>query len=374
MKNDSMYSVAVWREIGLMSKTAAWGVLGLKIGAEMKAGSDAAVYVARWGVENGGCWVALWGAKVGIAARMYVGSGEMLTANCCCWGGEGCTDSIEISEITEKDSTGLDICCEIAAENAAKCAEAGADAGADAGSTDADAGAGSTDGWTCWIGDDLTCCLDGVWTCCTLIIGGFDTAGIFWFGITNEVDEYSLPCQKGGLGFSLPCRSLLWREDDLENADAISIASTRFFSAFRKFFIVENVNFSIRSRSFISRSCHLDLVFSAIISNRVFDINIFNSRFTQTLRCFRNLRNLSNWSIFIFEKFFSMRFVFSKIFLKQSHKFLSYISFFSHFFIRFFTIVAGFFLTVAIADMLKIDANKQINRQTSSWCMLTIKL
>ena len=86
MKNDSMYNVAVWREVGLMSKAAAWGVLGLRIGAEMKTKSGATVYVARWGVEGGGCWVAT------VDCGAEVGAGEMLAAN----KGAGSIDSVKV--------------------------------------------------------------------------------------------------------------------------------------------------------------------------------------------------------------------------------------------------------------------------------------
>ena len=182
--------IAIWEILGFVNVAAAWrikveiavvyvirwdvrdeccGILKnddcwnakVKIAAEIKMKSNAAGYVTCWGVGVCGCWNALWDAEMGVGenisnAEMFVKQNEMLTIDCCCWDDEGCIGSIEISEIIEKDNTGLNICCEIAAEDAVKCAVTDADAGSNAGSDlsanvnvdliDADADAGANAG------------------------------------------------------------------------------------------------------------------------------------------------------------------------------------------------------------------------------------
>ena len=251
---NAVDDVAVWRKVEFMNETAAWGVLVFMIEG-MKTGSNAVVYVIRWGVKGGGCWNALWNAKMKIGenisnAEMYVKSNEMLIVDCCCWSDEGCIDSIEIFEITEKNSTDLNICCEIAVEDADSIdADVGSNADVDSNANvDLNADlidANASDDWNCWIGDDSICCIDGVWNCCIDWNEDFrtndcccieNTDGTFRYDVTNEVGKYFLSCRENDLGFFLSCRFFV--------ASIVSAVSVRFFSTFRKFLIVENVNFS----------------------------------------------------------------------------------------------------------------------------------
>ena len=64
--------------------------------------------------------------------KMFLEPNEMLTVNCYCWDDKSCTGNIEISEIIEKDSTDLNICCEIAVESAVKCVVTDANVSANA--------------------------------------------------------------------------------------------------------------------------------------------------------------------------------------------------------------------------------------------------
>ena len=251
---NAVDDVVVWKKISFMNETAAWEILVFMI-EKMKTESNAVVYVIRWDVKGDGCWNALWSAKMKIDenisnAEMYVGSNEMLIVDCCCWSDEGCIDNIEISEIIEKNNTNLNICCEIAVENANSIdadvdSDANVDSNADvdlnADLIDADAG----DDWNCWIDDDSICCTDGIWNCCINWNENFrtndcccieNTDGIFRYDVTNEINKYSLPCRENDLGFFLPCRFFA--------VSAVSAVSARFFSVFKKFLIVENVNFS----------------------------------------------------------------------------------------------------------------------------------
>ena len=119
MWNDSSCTVAACGSVELMNgDVAAWGFLGMRIGAAM---SNVATYVSGFGGWddwsrfdeigwNGICCIGdcCWSASVGCE----------VWKNGNCWNVDDCTDSIEISEIAEKDKTDLNTCCENAAKGA----------------------------------------------------------------------------------------------------------------------------------------------------------------------------------------------------------------------------------------------------------------
>ena len=171
---------------------------------------------------------------------------------------------MEISEITEKDSTGLNICCGGAVR--------GADADADAG-----AGAGATD-------------------------------GVFRYAAVGEV----------GRADDL--------NKSAADAAAALIASASIFSRrslAKKFLIFGDVNSSFSMHSFISHSGHADRVSSLTTSNSVFATATLTLLFTHTPRFLRYLRSFRRKILSICLNSVSVIFVSSKISLNESHKSVS---------------------------------------------------
>ena len=176
---------------------------------------------------------------------------------------------MEISEITEKDSTGLGICCGGAAGGAAKGVTAGADvsAGADAGAT----------------------------------------GGIFRYAVIGEVGRGGDLVKGAG--------------DAVLTVSVVSIFSRCFLA--RKFLIFGDVNSFFSMQSFIFHSGHADRVFSLTTSSNVFTTVTLTLLFIHTLRFLRYLRSFRRKILSICLNFISVIFVFSKISLNEFHKFVS---------------------------------------------------
>ena len=109
MLNDFACSDVVWGDIGLMNRITAWGILRWdEICYIDDCCQSANVSCEVWKNENR--WNAGWFWSV------FSDKGEV---DCSvCWDDDDCIDSMEISDIAEKNSTDLNICCENVVGNA----------------------------------------------------------------------------------------------------------------------------------------------------------------------------------------------------------------------------------------------------------------
>ena len=190
---------------------------------------------------------------------------------------------MKISDITEKNNTGLNVCCEGADADVVKNAAENAVENA----------------------NDLK------------ISENVETNANVDADATDEIFRYATVEKIG-------------RDDDLnKNADdaaAVLIVSTSIFSRrflIKKFLIFDDVNFFFFMQSFISHSDHADRIFSLIIFSSVFAIVTLILLFIHTSRFFRYLRSFRRKILFICLNFVSMMFVSSKISLNEFHKSVS---------------------------------------------------